>query len=98
MTQISGTFPARPNGVAISYVEVDGGALESPFLADYPAGGEMGNGTLEEPEYSMVVSRFEVRYAVLDCGFGMELLLGSYDNDPEARVKVEQVSLELERG
>lgn len=40
----------------------------------------------------MVVSQFEVRYAVLNCGFGMGLLVGSYDNEIDAPVKVEQVS------
>ena len=85
VTQVAGTFPARPNGVSISYVEVDGGVLDAPYLAEYPADNS-------ESPYTMVVSRFEIRYAVLNCGFGMGLILGSYDNEADARVKVEQVS------
>ena len=96
MTQIDGMFPVRPNGVVISYIEVDGGALDSPYLAEYEDR-EAGSAVMEteSEEYTMVVSRYEVRYVALDCGFGMGLLVGTYDNDINAHVRVEQVSQSL---
>ena len=95
VTQIDEAFPARPNGLFIRYIEVDGGALDSPYLSEYPAGyEEIGSGIMDDGAgYVMVVSRFEVRYTVPNCGAGMDLLVGRYDN-AEAHVKVERVSRE----
>lgn len=75
-------FPVRPNGVTVNYFSVDGGVLDSPMLVE-PSTGSGG--------YSMVVSRFEVGFNALDCGYGIGLLVGGY-NDNTA-VAVERVSV-----
>lgn len=85
MTRIATQFPVQPNGVVINYMEVEGGVLDLPQLITSSSG----NGT----EYSMVVSQFNVTFSVLDCGYDIGLLAGSYDSG-EA-VAVEQVHTEL---
>lgn len=100
-------FPVRPNGVTISYFEVQGGLLETPTLIERPlptavpvGSGSLSEGMGEQPspeegtEYRMVVSSFEVTYGVLACGFDTGLLVGSYDDayDAAAVVGVESVS------
>lgn len=44
-----------------------------------------------EREFLIVVSAFHVTYTVRDCGYGMELLVGYYDNMDGAMVNIEQV-------
>lgn len=91
MTQIDSTFPARPNGVTLSNVVVEGGALDEPHLTNYPgAEDEVGSTEMQSP-YTMAVSRFELSYTARDCGFGIGLLIGTYDND--LNITVEQVSI-----
>ena len=78
----------RPNGVVISYVQVVGGILSQPTLLNR----SQSETNSTNPYFSMVVSRYNVTYSVLDCGFGIGLLTGSYDNNNP--VRVEQVSHE----
>ena len=94
MTQIDGAFPARPNGVSISHVNVEGGALAIPYLTSYP--NEMGSTEMDQSPYTMVVSRFELNYVAIDCGFGIGLLIGTYDSEAGSCVKVEQVSVKTQ--
>ncbi len=72
-------------------MEVDGGALDTPYLSENPDDSDA-MAVMDNTGYSMVVSQFQVRYAVLDCGFGMGLLVDCYDENNEARIQVEQVS------
>ena len=82
MSRVATQFPVRPNGVTINYFAIDGGALDYPTLVEPSTEGE---------GYSMVVSRFEVGFNVLDCGYGIGLLVGSYDDD--TAVAVDRVSV-----
>ena len=100
MSRVNGMSPVRPNGLVIRYIEVDGGALDTPYISEYPADdGEFGSGSAmmetEYTGYSMVVSRYEVSYAVQDCGYGMGLLVGSYDDSLEESIKVDQVRMPI---
>lgn len=92
MSQIDDQFPARPNGVVINYFEVDGGILDIPMLIERGSGMNGSQSALDDPVYSMVVSTFEVSYGVMECGFGIGLLIGYYDNISAGVVTVEQVS------
>ena len=86
--------PARPNGVVINYMLVDGGLLEEPLLSNhYQLGMDDTEYTgSEDHQYSMVVSRFQVTYFVHNCGFGIGLLTGCYDNT-DIPVLVNQVEI-----
>lgn len=96
-------FPVRPNGLVVRYILVDGGTLNTPYLSEYPLNGDhesesesesgSGSGMVERGNagYSMVVSRFQVTYGVPNCGYGIGLLVGSYDNNTEPTIKVDQV-------
>lgn len=48
-----------------------------------------------EREFLIVVSAFHVTYTVRDCGYGMELLVGYYDNMDGAMVNIEQVCVPI---
>jgi hypothetical protein len=84
VTRIGTEFPVRPNGITINYFAIEGGALDTPRLIE----GDMSEDGAGE--YSMVVSQFQVGYNVLDCGYGMDLLIGSYESDSD--IAVERVS------
>ena len=104
MFRVDGMFPVRPNGLVIRYMLVDGGTLDTPHLSECPnnsaqesepgSGSGSGGGMPEigYAGYSMVVSQFEVTYVVPNCGYGIGLLVGSYDDSMEPTIKVDQVS------
>lgn len=85
MARVDTQFPVRPNGVVINYIAIDGGVLDTPTLVETE-----GDVSLDGGKYSMVVSRFEVGYDVLECGNDMGLLVGSYG---DKAVAVERVSM-----
>ena len=68
-------------------MDVAGGPLSQPRLSNYSSS--------VSDSYTMTVARYEISYSVLDCGFGMGLLIGSYNGeagDDTIGVQMEQVS------
>ena len=68
-------LPVSPGGVQLSAVAVTGGQTTPPDLL------ETGNDSLSQnlsfgPIPRLVVSTFQVRYTVIDCGAGMTLIEG----------------------
>ncbi len=79
VSRVDNLPPAQPNGVVINYIEVEKETLTRPLL--YNRG----------DQHIMVLSNYRVSYSVHDCGAGMGLLTGSYDDTNKTALRVTRV-------
>lgn len=104
VTPVSRQFgPARPNGVVISDVTVEGGALEEPVvdigmnlsgsnLSEIGSSSGDFNKSGDVMYFSVVVSCYVITYTAQDCGFGMGLLQDRNQEPAHSVLEIVQVS------
>lgn len=83
--------PVTPGGVQLSDVTVTGGYNTPPRVTEV----DVGSGVDLELEFGsipmLIVSSFQVNYTVENCGSGMSLLQGNYDQSDLSNVLVHRI-------
>lgn len=82
-------FPVSPGGVQIADVAITGGYNTPPVLTTSLSG--MEQDLYFGPIPMLVVSSFQVNYTVENCGSGISLLEGNYDQSNSSEVLVQRV-------